>query len=94
MHRKGARWVLRKAGRPAPNHREWDLAAQLILLCGIPASTVRRWRSPKISMRSVTSVRTVNTKRSAKQLARGQRGGILTTSMPASANTASNDALS
>jgi hypothetical protein len=30
-------------------------------------------------MRSVTSVRTVNTKRSAKQFARGQRGEILTT---------------
>jgi len=27
----------------------------------------------------VTSVRTVNTKRSAKQFARGHRGGILTT---------------
>ena len=34
-------------------------------------------------MRSVTSVRTVNTKRSAKQFARGHRGGILTTSMAA-----------
>ena len=33
----------------------------------------------------MTSVRTVNTKRSAKQFARGHRGGILTTSMPASA---------
>jgi hypothetical protein len=43
-------------------------------------------------MRSVTSVRTVSTKRSAKQFALGQRGGILTTSMPASANAASNDA--
>ena len=32
------------------------------------------------------------TKRSAKQFARGQRGGILTTSMPASARIASNDA--
>jgi hypothetical protein len=32
----------------------------------------------------VTSVRTVNTKRSAKQFARGHRGGILTTSIPAS----------
>jgi hypothetical protein len=40
-------------------------------------------------MRSVTSVRTVNTKRSAKQFARGHRGGILTTSIPASAMTAS-----
>ena len=47
--------------------------------------------SPKISMRSVTSARTVRTKRSAKQFARGHRGGILTTSMPASARTASND---
>jgi hypothetical protein len=40
----------------------------------------------------VTSVRIVKTMRSAKQFARGQRGGILTTSMPASDNTASNDA--
>jgi hypothetical protein len=54
------------------------------------ASTCRRCRSPKISIRSVTSVRTVNTKRSAKQFARGHRGGIFTTSMPASASTASN----
>ena len=43
-------------------------------------------------MRSVNSVRTVRTKRSAKQFARGQRGGIFTTSIPASARTASNDA--
>jgi hypothetical protein len=39
----------------------------------------------------VTSVRTVNTKRSAKQFARGHRGGIFTTAMPASAITASNE---
>src|SRR4051795_13170565 len=44
-------------------------------------------------MRSVNSVRTVNTRRSAKQFARGHRGGILTTSMPASANTASNESV-
>ena len=42
----------------------------------------------EISMRSVTSVLTVNTKRSAKQFARGHRGGILTTSTPTSARTA------
>src|SRR6201989_995338 len=35
---------------------------------------MRRCRSPKISIRSVTSVRTVSTKRSAKQFARGHRG--------------------
>jgi hypothetical protein len=40
--------------------------------------------------RSVSSVRTVNTRRSAKQFARGHRGGILITSMPAPASTASN----
>ena len=40
----------------------------------------------------MSSVLTVNTKRSAKQFALGQRGGILTTSIPASASTASNDA--
>ena len=43
-------------------------------------------------MRSVTSVRMVRTRRSAKQFARGHRGGILTTSMPASAKAASNEA--
>ena len=34
VHRKGARWVRRKAARkrPTPDHREWDLAAQPILL--------------------------------------------------------------
>ena len=32
----------------------------------------------------------VNTRRSAKQFALGQRGGILTTSIPASASIASN----
>ena len=33
VHRKGARWVRRKAARkrPTPDHREWDLAAQPIL---------------------------------------------------------------
>ena len=47
---------------------------------------------PEDHIRSVTSVRTVRTKRSAKQFARGHRGGILTTSIPASAITASNEA--
>ena len=76
MHRKGARWVRRKAARkrPTPDH-ERDLAAQPILLGGVLGSTRRRCRSPKISIRSVTSVRTVSTKRSAKQFARGHRGG-------------------
>jgi hypothetical protein len=46
----------------------------------------------KISIRSVTSVRMVDTRRSAKQFARGHRGGIFTTAMPASAIIASNDA--
>ena len=52
----------------------------------IPPRCPRANCSPKISIRSVTSVRTVNTKRSAKQFARGHRGGILTTSTPASAD--------
>ena len=47
----------------------------------------------KISIRSVTSVGMVNTRRSAKQFARGHRGGIVTTAMPASAITASNEAV-
>ena len=34
----------------------------------------------------------VNTRRSAKQFARGQRGGMFTTSMPASASNVSNEA--
>src|SRR3954447_15342650 len=42
-------------------------------------------------MRSVSSVLTVSTKRSAKQFARGQRGGIFTLSMPAPVSTASNE---
>ena len=40
----------------------------------------------------MSSVRTVNTRRSAKQFARGHRGGIFTTSMPESASTVSNEA--
>ena len=40
------------------------------------ASTPRKCRWPKISMRSVSSALTVRTNRSAKQFARGQRGGI------------------
>lgn len=48
---------------------------------------------PKINIRSVSSARRVRTNRSAKQFARGQRGGIRTTWMPTSARTASKDAL-
>src|SRR5437764_4341387 len=44
-------------------------------------------------MRSVSWVLLVRTDRSAKQVARGHRGGILTTWMPTSARTASNDAV-
>ncbi len=44
-------------------------------------------------MRSVTSVRTVRTKRSASAFARGVRGGIVTVVMPASARTTSKDAV-
>ena len=65
-----------------------DAAAARCSCTAYRASTPRRCRSPKISIRSVTSVRTVRTKRSAKQFARGH----LTTSIPASAMTASNDA--
>src|SRR6476619_6525221 len=37
VHRKGARWVRRKAARkrPTPDHRERDLAAQPILLLDV-----------------------------------------------------------
>ena len=41
----------------------------------------------------MSSVLAVSTKRSAKQFARGQRGGIFTVSIPAPARTASNDAV-
>jgi transposase len=41
-------------------------------------------------MRSVTSVLTVRTNRSAKQFALGHCGGLFTVSMPAPAKTASN----
>jgi hypothetical protein len=54
----------------------------LVVVPGILSETPRRCRSPKISTRSVSSILTVNTKRSAKQFALGQRGGILTTSIP------------
>src|SRR6266508_1810878 len=54
------------------------------------SSVRRRCRSPKISMRSVTSLRTVSTNLSAYAFALGLRGGILHTVMPASASTASN----
>ena len=44
-----------------------------MLYCAVySVSTLRRWRSPKISMWSVSSLRTVNTRRSAKQFAREQ----------------------
>jgi hypothetical protein len=46
-----------------------------------------------MSIRSVTSLRTVRTNRSAYAFARGLRGGILHTAMPASASTASNAAV-
>jgi hypothetical protein len=39
---------------------------------------------PKISIRSVTSARTVRTNRSAYAFARGQRGGIFTAVIPTS----------
>ena len=41
----------------------------------------------------MSSVLAVSTKRSAKQFARGHRGGILMVSIPAPARTASNDAV-
>ena len=53
--------------------------------------TVRRCCSPKISIRSVTSVQTVGTNRCAEAFARGLGGGIVTAVMPASARAASND---
>jgi hypothetical protein len=54
---------------------------------------VRRCRSPKISMRLVSSVLAVSTNLSAKQFARGQRAGIFAMWIPTSARTASNDAV-
>ena len=45
------------------------------------------------ALESVAGPKCRNTKRSAKQFARGQRGGILTTSMPASVSTGSSEAV-
>jgi hypothetical protein len=50
-------------------------------------------RSPKISIRSVSSARTVN-EACGEAVALRQRGGILTASMPPSTSTASNAAVS
>ena len=63
-----------------------------VVVRGIPGKHASQVPFPKISIRSVTSARTVNTNRSAKQFARGHRGGILTASLPASA-TVSNEAV-
>jgi hypothetical protein len=54
---------------------------------------LRTCRSPKISIRLVSSVLAVSTNLSAEQFAREQRGGIVTTWIPTSARTASNDAV-
>ena len=40
-----------------------------------------RWSAAQARLRTPHTVRTVNTKGSAKQFARGQRGGIFTTSV-------------
>src|SRR5262245_64642658 len=44
-----------------------------------------------MSSRSVHSARTLRTNRSAYACALGERGGVLTTSMPSAASTASNE---
>ncbi len=51
------------------------------------ARTRRRWRSPRISIRSVSSAHRVRIQRSAYAFARGHCGGVFTTSMPAPART-------
>jgi hypothetical protein len=64
-----------------------------VVVVAYPSSTVRRWRWPRMSIRSVTSDRTVRTNLSAYAFARGLRGGVFTTSMLAPARTASNAVL-
>lgn len=52
-------------------------------------STARRWRSPKISIRSVHSRRMVPTQRPAIEFVLGDCGGVVMTLMPIEVNTAS-----
>jgi hypothetical protein len=55
VHRKGARWVRRKAARkrPTPDHREWDLAAQPILLLQVVGARKSAHLVPWSSMRLI-----------------------------------------
>ena len=78
------------ARRPQPQR---PMRPRGVVVSGVHGKHLAQVPLTEIIIRSVTSVRTVNTKRSAKQFARGHRGGILTTSMPASAMTASNEAV-
>ena len=70
---------------------ECSMWPSAVVVGAVPREDGRRCRSPKIRMRSVSSVLAVRTKRSAKQFARGHRGGIFTVSIPAPARTASNE---
>jgi hypothetical protein len=81
------------AGWPGRGGRSWRLRwGRWLLSCrAYRARTMRRWRSPKISIRSVTSVRAMRTNRSAEAFARGLRGRILIASMPALARTTPKD---
>jgi hypothetical protein len=64
-----------------------------VVMHRIPVKYAAQVSFPEDQRSGVSSVRTVNPRRSAKQFARGHRGGILTTSMPAPASTASNEAV-
>jgi len=65
--------------------------AMLVVVRDVLVQDRPRCRGPAISIRSVTSARTVRTRRLAWAFARGLRGGIFTALMPTSARTASND---
>ena len=60
-----------------------DSAFEPTPINAMPSHSMAGMRSPKISIRSVTSVRAVSTNRSARAFARGLRGGIFTASIPA-----------
>src|SRR6266576_4458812 len=83
------------AGWPGRGGRSWRprWGRRPLWWASYPARTSRRCRSPKISIRSVTSARAVSTNRCAYGFARGLRGGIVKASMPTLARTASNEAV-
>jgi len=62
----------------------------VVVVRGVIFQDSRQVPPPMMSIRPVTSARAVRTRRWACAFARGRRGGIFTTSIPAPAGTASN----